>query len=127
MDLRQRIVDAYLHGEGSSRDLAERFGVANSTVCVLTNQLEVRGTLQPLPNRGRESFWQAPQKAMLRAVFEAKTDATLEQMAEALAPKLKRSFHTSAISRGLQRLNVTRKKKTSTPASATRPRSKRSD
>jgi transposase len=126
-DLRQRIVDAYLNDEGSSRALAARFKVAPSTVSVLCKNLEQRGTLAPLPNRGRTSFWQEPQQAILRQMVEAKPDATLQQLADALAQPLKRTFDTSAISRALSRIGVTRKKKISTPRSETPPRSKPSE
>ena len=125
MDLRQRIVDAYQNGEGTCRELGERFGVAPSTVSVLTKNLEVRGTLKPLPNRGRQTFWQPKQQEALREVVEAKTDATLQQMAEALVPRLHRQLDTSAVWRGLQRLKLTRKKKTSTPPRETDRKSKR--
>lgn len=120
-DLRQRIVSAYLNGEGSSRILAARFKVAPSTVSVLCKNLEQRGTLAPLPNRGRPSFWQEPQQAALRQVVEAKPDATLQQIADALALPLRRTFDTSAISRALSRVGFTRKKRTSTPQSETPP------
>lgn len=119
MDLRQRIVDAYLSGEGSSRELAERFGVAPSTVSEWARQRQERGTLQPLPNRGRQTFWQPPQLRALREALDAQEDATLEQLATALEGPLGRRLDTSAIWRGLQRLRVTRKKNLSTPRSET--------
>lgn len=118
MDLRQRIVDAYQNGEGSSRDLAERFGVAPSTVSEWARQLHDRGTLQPLPNRGRQTLWQPPQLKALRKALDDKPDATLDQLAEALEPVVGRRLVASTIWRGLQRLNVTRKKKISTRPNA---------
>lgn len=124
MDLRQRIVDAYLNDEGSSRELAERFGVAPSTVSELARHGRERGTLQPLPNRGRSTFWQPEQQKALRAVVDQKTDATLAQMVEALAPVLGRHLDPSVVWRGLQRLKLTRKKKIFTPASETGRKSK---
>lgn len=127
MDLRQRIVDAHLRQEGSARDLAIRFGVAPSTVCGLLKHLAQRGSLAPLPNRGRITFWQPEPLEVLRRVVADKNDATLQQIADALARLLPRSFHLSAVSRGLRRLQITRKKKTSTPPSATRQRSNTSE
>lgn len=123
-DLRQRVVDAYLADEGSTRQLAERFKVSNGTVCLWTQQFKQRGSVQPLPSRGRETFWQEPQRKALLELVQAKTDATMAQVAEQLGAKLGRFFHPQMISRGLKRIGWTRKKKTFTPASATLRRSK---
>ena len=127
MDLRQRIVDAYLNGEGSSRELAERFNVAPSTVSQWARQRHDRGTLQPLPNRGRKTFWQPPQLEALRKALDDKNDATLDELAETLRPVVGRQLDPSAIWRGLQRLRITRKKKISMQPSAIDPTSKRSE
>lgn len=125
MDLRQRIVEAYRQGEGSSRDLAVRFSVGHATVCGLTLHLARHGTLAPLPTPGRKTFWQPAQLQALKKAITAHNDATLEQLADSLAPVFQRRLDPTAIWRGLRRLGWTRKKKTSTPPSATRPRSKR--
>ena len=126
MDLRQRIVDAYSSGEGSSRELAERFGVANSTVWLLTKNLQIRGTLEPRHHPGPPTFWQPKQEEALRNVVGAKSDATLQQIADALVPLVKRRLDPSTVWRGLKRLKLTRKKKTSTPPSEIVRKSSRS-
>ena len=124
VDLRERVVAAYKNKEGTTRELAERFCISSGTVSNWTRQAEERGTLEPISPPGRPSFWQEAEQKALREQMKKTPDATLEQVAETLAPKFGRTFDKSVLSRQLAKLGLTRKKKTSTPASATPRNSK---
>ena len=52
VDLRQRIIDAYLSGQGSIRILAERFAVSYSTVWLLLKRFRATGKVDPKPHGG---------------------------------------------------------------------------
>lgn len=124
VDLRERVVNAYNNKEGSTRDLADRFGISSGTVSNWVRQSQERGTLEPSSPPGRPSFWQQEQKQALLEQRKKSPDATLEQLADELAPKLGKSFDPSVLSRMLAKLGQTRKKKTSTPANETRRNTK---
>jgi len=51
-DLRSRIVNAYLNGEGSQRQLAARFSVSLSFVRDLLKRVKETGTVEPKPHAG---------------------------------------------------------------------------
>jgi putative transposase len=123
VDLRERVVEAYNNKEGTTRELAKRFCISPGTVSNWTRQAKERGTLEPISPPGRPKFWQEAQQNTLREQMKKTPDATLEQVAETLAPEFGRTFHKSTLSRVLANLGLTRKKKTSTPANATPRRS----
>jgi len=50
-DIRERIIEAYLNGEGSQRVIARRFRVSLSFVRDLLNRFRTTGTLAPTPRR----------------------------------------------------------------------------
>ena len=50
-DIRERIIEAYLNGEGSQRVIARRFRVSLSFVRDLLNRFRRTGTLAPTPRR----------------------------------------------------------------------------
>lgn len=52
IDLRQRIIDAYLRGEGSQEGLAEQLAVAPNTVLNYLDRLRSTGNARPLPHGG---------------------------------------------------------------------------
>lgn len=111
VDLRERVVEAYKNKEGTTRELADRFRISSGTVSNWTRQAEERGTLEPLSPPGRPSFWQKDERNALREQMKKTPDATLEQVAEMLAPKFGRLFGKSVLSRQLAKLGLTRKKR----------------
>jgi len=85
MDLRKRIVAAYLNQEGSHVVLAERFRVSPCAVGKLVRQLRERGTLEPQVHlRGRKPAVRGEKEEELRQHLQEHPDATLQERIDAL-------------------------------------------
>ena len=112
IDLRQRVVEAYEAGEGSVRELAERFAVHRNTVLSYLRAFRQTGSLAPRPRGGG-----APRKlddaalARLDALVERSNDRTQAELADALAREAGVEVHRATVGRALRRLRLTRKKK----------------
>jgi transposase len=119
-DLRQRIVTLYEQGEGSIRQLAQRFQVSQESVRLLLKQYRSTGSIDPKPYvGGPQPQLQASHHEVLRELVEADNDATLVQLAERLGERTEVYVSGSTISRTLSKLGITRKKKVSRPVKST--------
>ncbi len=107
-DLRQRILDAVDHREGSRRKLAARFSVNVSTITRLLQLRRRTGSSQPRPHGGGV-VPTLDQDALerLRGLVEETPDATLEMLKQ----KLGVSGSIMIICRALQKLGLPLKKK----------------
>ncbi len=111
-DLRQRLVTLYEQGEGSIRQLAQRFQVSPDSVRLLLRQYRATGSLDPKPYAGGpQPKLQTAHHEVLRELVEADNDATLVQLAERLGERTGVSVSGSTVSRTLSQLGITRKKK----------------
>jgi transposase len=107
MDLRSRVVNAYLAQEGSQADLAKRFQVSERWVQNLLRQQRETGAIEPLAHGGgRVRILGADKELLLLRVLAETPDASLDELRERC------NVHGSrmCIARALERLNVTRKK-----------------
>lgn len=117
MDLRERVLAA--RGEGMSQAaLAERFQVSEHTIYTWLRRYREEGTVAPKPHGGG----QAPAvdragEAILRQIVEAESDATLADYRVRYHERTGVRVSRSALSRTLQRLRITRKKRRSKPPS----------
>ncbi|WP_434042911.1 MULTISPECIES: helix-turn-helix domain-containing protein [Sorangium] len=119
LDLRERIVKAYENGEGSVRDLAERFDVAPKTVQTYLTLYRTTGSVAPRPRaNGPRPKIDGRALNNVRSLVATSSDATLDELADQLARRdhIVASRHT--VGRALRRLNITRKK--SAPCSRAR-------
>jgi len=108
-DLRERIIAAVDHHEGSRRAIARRFQVDVSCITRLLQLRRRTGSLQPRPHGGgKPSKLDCDGLERLRRLVEERPGATLEEMRRRLG--LRGSI--MVVWRGLQKLGVTRKKKT---------------
>jgi transposase len=108
-DLRERVVAAVDHQEGSPREIARRFRVNLSFVVRLLQRRRDAGTLDPKPHGGCPPLSLGPDdRRRLAELIRAQPDATLEQLRE------RGGFGCSLTTlwRALRRLGLTRKKKT---------------
>ena len=121
MELRTRIVEAHRYGEGSVRELAERFAVAPNTVQNYLTLYRTTGSVEPRPHAGG-----IPPKIderglqQVSALLERTPDATVEELSDDFARRHHIAVGRSTMDRALHRLGVTRKKKHSMRPSATR-------
>ena len=120
IELRERIVEAYQAGEGSIKELADRFAVHRNTINNLLRLYRHTAALQPRPHGGgHPGKVHDPELQALRALVREKNDRTQTELAELLARRGQCKVHQTTIGRALRRLPITRKKKTSAPANRT--------
>jgi transposase len=118
LELRVRIVEAVDHGVGSVPQVAGLFRVAVNSVYNLLRLRDQTGTLQPRPNPGGRAPAIPPERYdELRQLLAQQPDLTLEQLRD----RLRLGCSLAAICRTLKKLNLTRKKKPSTPPSSAGP------
>src|SRR2546423_9132897 len=106
-DLRTRIIDTVARGEGSLRQIAQRFLVSLSFVTRLLHHYRTTGSLEPKPHGGGRPPALGPaQIERLRALIRQQPDATLAELRQRLGV----DCSTMAISRALRKRKITRKK-----------------
>lgn len=107
-DLRQRIVDTVLSGDGTVGQVAERFLVSISFVTRLLQLYRTTGSVEPRPHGGGHPAVLTPEDLQrLRQLIRDRPDATLEECREHLGS----SCSLATISRAFSRLGLPRKKK----------------
>src|SRR3954469_12372448 len=107
-DLRQRVLDTVRRGEGSLRQIADRFLVSVSFVTRLLRTHRHTGSLEPKPHGGGNPAVLTPEDLpRLPELIRQQPDATLEECRQ----RLGLSCSTMTISRALSRLGLPRKKK----------------
>jgi len=114
LDLRTRIVSLYENGEGSIRDLAERFRVGKTTILNLLARKKTTGDVQPSPHSGGTPTRkiQTEHEEALKRCLRAQPDLTNSELVERLVAEFgdHMRIHPSQISRILIRIGYTRKK-----------------
>jgi transposase len=121
LDLRERVVAAWDEGTRSQPEIADDFGVSPSFVAKLLRRRRLTGTIAAKPRAGgHASAIDAAAEAALRSIVRADPDATLAELGDALAERRGVRRSEPVICRALQRLVLPRKKRRSTPPSATR-------
>lgn len=111
IDLRRRIVEAYLNKEGSQRQLAQRFSVSLGTVRNYLQLYRQTGHLAPRPRSGgRAPKIKAEDLPLLRQVLEESPDATLAELGQSLEQRAGIKAGTTSIWRAIEKLGWTRKK-----------------
>jgi transposase len=117
-DLRERIVRAVERGEHSQRKLADLFAVSLSFIVRLLQRYRRTGSVQPRPHvGGPPPKLDAAALQRLRELVQEQSDATLVELQDRLGVPC----HLSTIARALQRLRLTRKKKTKQAQEHDRP------
>ncbi|MDZ4877539.1 MAG: IS630 family transposase ISMae26 [Chroococcidiopsis cubana SAG 39.79] len=112
-DLRLKIIEAKHKRNESIGQLAERFGVSYSFVSRLLKRYEATASVEPTPHGGgKPPLLNSQQIEILSQLVEEDNDATLQQLSVRLAEKTGIKVSIPTICRLLQRLELTRKKKT---------------
>jgi len=114
LDLRQKILDIYLAGGISQRQLAERFSVTLSFVEKLLKQHRDTGNIAPkVRTQQTPTKLNQEQLGILAQLVAENNDATLEQLREFLQKATNVLIGRSTVDRMLTKLNLSRKKKRS--------------
>ena len=122
-DLRRRIVEAYLAGEGTRAQIAKRFQVSPASVDRYIRQFRTSGSVEPARRVGGGPERRVrPEDAPLFAAWLAENPSlTQTELAERYERETGRAVSQRTISRVLGRLGITRKKRHSTPRNAIEP------
>ncbi len=108
-DLRERIISAVERGKGSLRELADLFLVSLSSIVRLLRRYRASGSLLPKPHAGGPCpLLDTDACQRLRDLVREQPDATLAELQERLGIPCS----LSTLCRTLQRLGLSRKKKT---------------
>lgn len=112
--LRQRAVDAYLRGEGTRAEIAERFQVGVASLGRWVRKHRETGSVEPMPhNSGPEPMLDDEALKVLLAIVEEENDLTNEEYALRLVDETGIAVSRTTILRAFKRLGITRKKRRS--------------
>lgn len=112
-DLRLKILETKKKTNESIQQLAERFQVSYSFVNRLIKRYETTGSVEPKPHGGGQSpKLKADQWEVVAKLIEEDNDATLQQLCDRLAENTGIKVSVPTMCRILQKLKLTRKKKT---------------
>src|SRR5919106_3930839 len=110
LDLRQKVVEAYVNKEGSIRKLAERFKISKNAV----SSARFRDTGKVHPKRrevpGNPAKIDEERAQYLAEVLQREPDLTLNELCQRFEAHFGHSMSTSAMDRGLKKHKITRKK-----------------
>lgn len=113
LDLRERIIDAFFHKEGSIRGLASRFKVSFRFVWGLIDRYRKIGSMAPKPHGGgHPPTIKEKDYEILRKIVEENPDATIEELCDLFEKQCHIKPSKAGMHRTLKKLNLTRKKKT---------------
>lgn len=111
LDLRQKILDTYLQGGISQRQLAKRFCVTLSFIEKLLKQYRETGSIAPkVRTQQTPPKLNSQQFNVLQEIVEAKNDATLKEIRAELAQKTGITIGISTVDRMLQKMEISLKK-----------------
>jgi transposase len=112
LDLRTKILTAYLHKEGSIRQLAQRFKVSARFVGKLVIRFRHTGSSAPKPHGGGNPPRIDHSKyALLTALVQQHPDATLKELCCSFQERVDVTVSKSSMQRTLVKLQLTRKKR----------------
>jgi transposase len=116
LDLRERILDSYDHGDGSREAIARRYRVSLGMVKKLLQQRKRTGDIRDRHRfSGRKPLILETHRQQMKVLLEKKTDLTLQELRTAM----KLDCTLPAIHYALVKLGLTYKKRHSGPASKT--------
>jgi transposase len=119
-DLRERIAAACAAGNGSLGQVAAQFSVSRSFVYKLLKRQRTGGGLAALPHRGGPApLLNAAARDQLAACVAQQPDATLDELRVQLVARGGPAVGRTTVWQALQTLELRRKKRVSTPPSAT--------
>lgn len=114
--LRQRVVEAYENGEGTQRELCERFKLSMGAVNAWLQEYRKTGSVEPPVGKGGNTS--EITQADLEAILAEKPDLTQAEITAKLQEKAVACSRTS-VNRAMARFGLTRKKKAATIPSET--------
>jgi transposase len=112
IDLRKRVITAYLEGDTTYAKVAERFCIGEASVSRWLRLYRETGSVSPQPHGGgNRAKIDAEGLELLRQMVAKRPDATLKELAETYEDKRSVTVALNIVYRALQRLGLTRKKR----------------
>jgi transposase len=119
-DLRRKLLEAYDRGEGSLRELAERFGVSSPYAWKISAQRKRTGQVERVEQRhGPESKVTEAVEEQLRTWVRLQPDLTLVEFQERLWETARLPVSVPRLWQVLRRMQLRLKKSHSTPRNKT--------
>ncbi len=118
-DLRERVIAAIQQGVQSQSEIAETFGVSQSTVETWWRRWRTTQSVAALPHAGGNPRVLSECAPTIRAAVQQQPDITLAELCEQVAEQHDAQASPSMMCRELQRLHLPRKKSRSTIVSET--------
>jgi transposase len=125
-ELRVRVVAAVAEGRFAIPEIARLFQVGVTFIKKMLKLHRAGDPLDPRHGGGPPLVLQEPETTQLRQALQARPDATLVELQQVLADTCQVTVSLATISRRLQVLHLPRKKKASSPGSATKKRASNS-
>ena len=120
-DLRRKLLEAYGRGEGSLRELAERFGMSSPYAWKISAQRKRTGQMERVEQRhGPESRITASVEQQLRSWVRQQPDLTLVEIQERLWETARLPVSLARLWQVLRGMQLPLKKSRSTPRSKRR-------
>jgi len=110
MDLRRRVAHAYLSEGETVEQVAARFSIGTATVKRWAARVRSGEGLVPRKSPGRPREFTEKHDALLAELVGKKPDATLGELADAIADEFNRDFDAETVRVALMRLGFSRKK-----------------
>lgn len=111
LDFRQKILDTYLAGGVSQRQLAKRFCVTLSFIEKILKQYRETESIAPkVRTKQTPPKLNEQQLNVLQEIVNAKNDATLKEIREQLKEKTGITIGISTVDRMLQKMEISLKK-----------------
>lgn len=111
LDLRQRVLAAYQKGEGSIRQLAERFSIGASSVWRLLKNVRVEGRIEANKSPGRRPLVGEKEKKIILKLIEANNETRLKDLCQGLKQKTGIEVSVVTMHKVCKRMKLTYKKK----------------
>jgi transposase len=119
VEVRERVVAAHQERKGTYAKLSEVFNVGEASVSRWLRLHREAGSLAPKPLPGRAPKLDEAGRAALRELVASDSDATLAELSQRLRERTGVALTVSSIHKALEKMGITRKKKTSTRRSET--------
>lgn len=118
LDFRCLVINAYESGEGTIEEVAEQFGVGTAFVKKMLRLHRAGESLEPQHGGGAQAKLDAAAREQLRVAVKTRPDATLGELQAVLSRACQVEVSHPTVCRELQKLELPRKKRVSSPASA---------
>ena len=111
-DLRKKVLTAYQSGQGSMKQLSERFAVSVTFVFNLIKNFRQNGHIRPKPHGGgNKPSISIENYGIIFEIIGKKPDMTLKELCEYYEHKSGKKVSKSSMDRTLKKMQITRKKK----------------